>query len=107
MGELGRQALMVAGEVGRLTKQLEEEEERGLVLTLKELHNKLARVEVAGVFSRQVGEEEGELQAKLVEEVQGGEVGGLLLLDVEGEEGVQIKQVAGEEGRLEGEEGGG
>ena len=80
-----------------------------MVMMLKELHNKLAQVEVAlaGGFSRQVGEEEVELQAKLVEEVQGGEVGGLLLLDVEGGEGVQIRQVAGEEVRLEGEEGGG
>ena len=96
MGELGRQAVMVAGEVGRLTMQLVEGE-RWLVLMLKELHNKLARVEVAGGLSRQVR----------VEEVQEGEVGGFLLLHVEGGEGVQIRQVAGEEVRLEGEEGGG
>ena len=77
---------------------------------MKEPHNKLARVEVAGGLSRQVGEEEVEVQAKLLEEVQGGEVEGLLLLDVEeeeGEEGLQIRQVAEEEVRLEGEEGGG
>ena len=74
---------------------------------MKEPHNKLARVEVAGGLSRQVGEEEVEVQAMLLEEVQGGEVEGLLLLDVEGEEGVQIRQVAGEEVRLEGDEGGG
>ena len=74
---------------------------------LKVPHNKLAQVEVAGGLSRQVGEEEVEVQAKLLEEVQGGEVEGLLLLDVEGEEGVQIRQVAGEEVRLEGDEGGG
>ena len=62
---------------------------------------------MAGGLSKQVGEEEVEVQAKLLEEVQGGEVEGLLLLDVEGEEGVQIRQVAGEEVRLEGDEGGG
>ena len=62
---------------------------------------------MAGGLSRQVGEEEVEVQAMLLEEVQGGEVEGLLLLDVEGEEGVQIRQVAGEEVRLEGDEGGG
>ena len=95
--------MRVAGEVGRFAKQLVEEEERKLVLRLWEVLKSLDLAGVAGGLSRQVGEEE-EVQGKLEEEVQPGEAGGLLL---EGVEGVQIRLVAGEEERLEGEEGGG
>ena len=58
MGEFVRQAVRVGGEVGRLAMQLEDEEERGLVLLLKGLHNLLAQVRVAGALSRLVREEE-------------------------------------------------
>ena len=68
--------------------------EEGRLVLLRlwwELLNQLDPVGVAGGLSRQVGEE-----------VQGGEVGGLLLSDVE-----EVVGVAGEEERGEGEEGGG
>ena len=94
MGELGSQVVVVAEEVGRFPKQLVEEEEE-VVVMLRDIHKWLAQVGMEGG----VGEEEE------VEEVQGGEVGGLLLLDVDGGEGVQTRQVAGEEEWLE--EGGG
>ena len=75
--------------------------EEGRLVLLRlwwELLNQLDPVGVAGGLSRQVGEE-----------VQGGEVGGLLLSDVEGVVGEHSRLVAlaGEEERVEGEEGGG
>lgn len=66
------------------------------MLLLKGLHNLLVQVRVAGALSRLLREEE-EVEAKLEGEVQGGKAGELLVLDVEGVEGVEIRLVAGEE----------